>query len=366
MKMDSSNVLSGGVETLYEIKDYILELEGYKTKYDTLNSEETKLEKNIQSTEKAIAEEISGTTKKRKQEIEDTFDATIDKTRARIKKIKGKRDKRKDTKISERIKIDTTQLREEKSQLTLEAKTVFNQNHIPALCNSRLFYALFSPRGLGDLLIIIGTILLALLVIPCGIYFYLLPVEKVRYLVLIYFITVIILGGLYVLIENYTKDKHPDAIKRVKELRSKIVKNKRKTASMQKEIKKDRDESRYGLEPFDEELLALEKEEDDIAEQKMRAMLDFENKTSFVIAEEIKERYEGVLSAAKNEYDKVCTEAKKAEDKVKALTMKMVADYEPLIGKEYMTLDKIDALIAIIQEKNANTVSEEVAFYTHS
>jgi len=53
----------------------------------------------------------------------------------------------------------------------------------------------------------------------------------------------------------------------------------------------------------------------------------------------------------------------KAEDKIKLLTIKVASEYEPLIGKDLMTLDRLDALINIIQAGSADTISEAITFY---
>ncbi len=357
------NILAGSVDTLNEIKESLLELHGYQAKYDALTEEEQKLEKSIQAAEKAVAEEIASTVKKRRQEIEDTFDKQIDKTRARIKKIRDKRDKRKDSKVSERIHEETAPLREDNNRLKLEAKTIFKQMHVPAFCNTRYYYSLYYPKYLGDIGRILFTLLMTLFIIPCGIYFLVLKEDRILYLVLLYIASVLLFGGLYLLIGNKTKDKHPEAMKQVRNLRSQIRSNHKKMDVIRRNIKKDRDESSYGLENFDEELARLSKEEAEIATEKKDALLTFDNTTSQVIAAEIMGRQEEKLAAMKADYDSVCSEAGRSADKSKALTIKIASEYEPFIGKDLMTLERLDALTNIIQAGNATTISEALAFY---
>ncbi len=357
------NILSGNIDNLNEIKEDLLELHGYQAKYDHLTEEEQKLEKSILSTEKAISEEIAATTKKRRQEIEDTFDKQIDKTRARIKKLRDKRDKRKNSKVSERIHEETAPLREENNRLKLEAKTVFKQKHVPSYCNTKLYYALYYPRHFADIPVILGTLFMTLFLIPCGIYFLVLKEEGILYLILTYIACVILFGGIYLLVGNHTKDKNPEAMKQVRNLRFQIRSNHKKMDVIKRSIKKDRDESGYGLENFDEELARLGNEEAEIADQKMDALLTFDNTTSQVIAAEIAGRQEDKLVALRADYDTACGEAGRAADKVKALTIKIAREYEPFIGKDLMSPERLDALISIIQAGNATNISEALAFY---
>lgn len=361
--MDNMNLLSGGVDNLNEIKENLFELHGYQAKYSHLTAEIDKLEKSLQAEEKAVMDEIQSTTKKRRQEIEDTFDKHIDKTKSRIRKAKNKRSKYKYRKVSERIKAETSTQREENRRLKSEAKLIFKQNHIPSFCNSYLFYALYFPKFIEDFLTIILTLLLTLFVIPCGIYFFLLPKDEIIYLIITYVITVVFFGGLYLIIENRTKDRHLEVMRQVRVLKSKYRANKVAMKKIKRRIKRDRDESSYGLEEFDKEIEKLDREGITIENQKKEALITFENTTSQIIAKEIRGLHEDRLNSLRSELGKAREEASKADEKVKALSIKIANEYEPFLGKDLMTLDRIDSLINIIQAGNASTVSEAVAFY---
>lgn len=360
--MDNNSILSGGVEQLNEIKDNLLELRGYQSKNERLLEEEAKLDKSIKGMEKTIADEILSTTRKRRDEIEATFDKQMDKLRARMKRIKDKRDEKKNQKVSERIAAETASLRTENSSLKLEAKTLFKQKRMPSFCNTKFYYALYAPACFSDILIIIAVLTTVLLLIPCGIYFLLIKQEKALYLILTYVITVIFFGGLYI-IGNRWKEKYSQDILKVKGIRSSIRANKRKISVIKKNIKKDRDESAYGLQSFDEEMNKLLQEEEEIAQQKKEALSTFDNTTNQIIANDIQGSYEEKLSGLKEDYDKTCTESKKAEEMIKALTIKMANEYEPFVGKDLMSLERLDSLINIIQAGSAATISEAVTFY---
>lgn len=361
--MEGGNLLSGSVDELNEIKEYLLELRGNQANIEALTEEEQRLEKAIKGLEKDIADEIASTVKKRKSEIEDTFDRQIDKVRKRMKKIKKRRSRKKNSKMAERIESETASLRADNHRLRLDAKTIISQKRLPAFCNTKLYAALFNPSCFTDILIIIAAILITLLLIPCTVYFVLLPEEKIVYMIITYVITAIFFGGLYLIIHNMTLDKYSDDIRQIKSLRGTIRSNNKKINAIKRNIKKDRDESTYDLQSYDEELSKLEKEEDDILAQKKVALETFENTTKQVIGTEIRDSNEEKLSGLKAEYDTACAEAKKTEDKIKALTLKIAGEYEPLLGKDLMTLDRLEALTNIILAGNATNISEAIAFY---
>ncbi|MDF2486177.1 MAG: hypothetical protein K0R46_2345 [Herbinix sp.] len=361
--MEGSNLLSGNVEQLNEMKECLLELYGYQSNNDSLLLEEEMLENSIADLEQAMKEEIVKTTKKRRQEIEDTFDKQEDKLQSRIKRIKDKREKSKNVKVSERIETETSSLRVENTQWKLEAKTVFKQKHIPRFCNTKLYYALYSPAYFTDYLLILVTLLITLLLIPCSIYFLLLPEEKIIYLILTYVITVVLFGGIYIIIGNRTKERYTQEILKVKGIRAQIRINKKKMAVIRKNIRKDRDESAYGLQDYDAELAKLDQEKAEITAQRRESLATFDNSTSQIVASEIEANYKDRLSVQRAEYDKVRTASGKAEERIKALSIKMASDYEPFLGKEYMTLKRVDTLISIVQAGNATNISEAIAFY---
>jgi hypothetical protein len=168
------------------------------------------------------------------------------------------------------------------------------------------------------------------------------------------------------MIGSRTKERHTEEILQVKRIRSNVRVNKKKIAVIKNNIKKDRDESAYGLQNFDEDLAKLEREAADISIQKKDALEAFDHTTSQIIAAEIKGIYEDKLSTLKTDYDKTSAESKKAEEKIKALTIKIASEYEPFIGKDLMSLERMDALINIIQAGSATTISEAVAFYRQS
>jgi hypothetical protein len=361
--MEGNNLLSGGIEQLSEIKECMLELYGYQSNNDSFLLEEEMLEKSIASLEQAMREEVQETTKKRRQEISGTFDKQEDKLQTRTRRIREKRERSKNAKVSQRIDAETSTIRAENSGLMLEAKTLFKQKHIPTLCNTKLYYALYSPSCFTDILVILGALLFTLLLIPCGVYFLLLPQGQILYLILTYVLTVIFFGGLYLILGNRTKEKYSQEIQTVKGFRGQVRVNKRKIAVIRRNIRKDRDESTYGLQDFDVELAKLEQERAEVADQKKEALSTFDNSTAAIIASEIEANYNARLTTQREEYEKIKVASGNAEEKIKVLTIKMASEYEAFLGKEFMSLKQIDTLINMIQAGNATNISEAVAFY---
>lgn len=360
--MEGHNLLSGGIETLNEIKDALVQLQAYQSTYQNSVKEEEKLHKSIQEYEKSVTDEINGTVKKRKQEIEDTFDKQIQRIETNKKQTENQRGKHKSRKVSERIMSETASLRDENQRIQFDSKHYFKQNHVPGFCNTRAFYALYSPGNFGDFMIILCTLIVILLIIPCAIYFGLLVDQNTAYLIMVYILTVVFFGGIYLLIGNQTKAKYPNEIRQVKEYRNQIRKNNKNIAHIKKQVRKDKDESAYGLNNYDEKLVKLNQESDEILSQKKEAISTFDHSTSKIVTSEIQALHAEKLKALQSEYDTVKEHIEQSDNNVKALTLKIAREYEPYLGKDLMSLEKLDALMNIIETGSAQTISQAIIF----
>ncbi|NLC18760.1 MAG: hypothetical protein GX757_05980 [Clostridiales bacterium] len=186
---------------------------------------------------------------------------------------------------------------------------------------------------------------------------------KIIYIILSYVVTVVVFGSLYLAIGNYTRERYDDKLKQIKEIRGRIRETNKKISAIKRSIKKDRDESGYGLHGYDEELARIDKDEDDILAQKKEALTVFENSTSKIISNEIQELYRDKLASLRNELEQVNGRLNQTEERIKALTLKIASEYEPFLGKDLMNLDRLEALSNIILAGNAATISEAIAFY---
>ncbi len=361
--MEQETVLNKGIDALYTMKESLLELEGYKTQSSELAMKEDQLEKQMEYKEKAIVEEINAAIKKRRAEVEASFEEQVDKIKARIKKVKAKKDKEKNTQVSERIKEATADLTTEKIRLKEEMKAVYQKNHISRFFNNSMYHALFLPRSFKDVCGILLTVFVVLFVLPYLIVYKLLLPHEVFYLVIDYIITVVIFGGLYLLISEKTKGQHTDAVIDIRATRAKQAKNQKKINAISKDIRKDKDESAYGLESYNSEIEELEEDLKSIAEDKKEAMVEFETKTISIIEAGIRADKKDEMESLKEAHAQAYKEQKRAEEKVKLYSIEITNKYESFIGKEFLTMDKIDKLIDIIQSGQANTVAEAIAMY---
>lgn len=359
--MDNA-ILHAGIEELNIIKENVLELTGYQDRNEELIKEEARLNKLIATKEKDLNDEIDATLKKRKSELSATYSSQLATLNARNKKIKAKKEKDKGAKVSERIAEETAELREKNKELALEIKTKLKADKTPKICNTTLFYAFFMPKTLVEFLLFILGLLIVFLAIPFGIYLAFFA-EKFGELALaiIYVIMILLVGSVYLAINNKVKERHLETIRAVRGLRNQYHRNGKNIRDIQKGIKNDADESSYGLEQYDDELKEVGEEIQKITEEEKEALNAFETVTTPQIKAEIKGRYEEELTSLKEKYKEICAEQKSTEEKVKELSLMMSKQYETYLGKEMLTVAKLDKLISRISKGEAANIGEALA-----
>ena len=365
------NVFNENEEYLISAKEEVTKRDQMAAELENMKSLQKKLTRNIANKEKAVADEISSTIKKRKQEISDTYDDRLDDNRARKKKVSNKRDKKKNQRMNERIEDETKDIRKNTRELEIEMKTLLKKNKVPSFVSSKLFFAMFMPRGIGE----VGTMLLSFIIyfvgIPSavmGIIYQLVlsnkkDINMAFWCVLIAAIFVVIQLIIYFVLYSTTKMRHHDVVVQARSIRDKIKANGRQIAAIKNSISKDKDESRYNLGSYDEKLASLEDEADAIGAEKQEALRVFEEETKQLIIDDINGKHLQALEDLKEEKKELEDKIAKGEKMYSEKVLQITNQYASYLGEELCRQDKLSDLIAIMEDGDADTVSEAINFY---
>lgn len=350
------------MEFLSEACRAVQELSASKSSRDKLRIEELHLEKEVETEKKAVADTISLTVKRRLEEVDETYDKEIAKSQDWLRRVRNKREKARNQGVKERTEEETKELRDKNRELLLQMRTVFQQDGVPGFCKSTWYYALYFPRGISELSILLLTVLICFLAVPCGIYL-LLSDKSILYLIGIYFAAIIIFGGGYVLINNRTKVRHQETLKKGRKLRNQMRTNRKKIRVIANSIKRDKDEAVYNLKKYDDEIAQLEQELSDIASKKREALNTFDKVTKTIITDEISDANREKIEGMEKELGRVEREAKEAEVRVKEQTLFITDNYESFLGKEFMEPEILDQLADLVRLGKASSISEAQALY---
>lgn len=347
---------------LEDAKEAVTELNDFSRKEGELRQESARLEKSLAAEKKAVNDAINSTVRKRREEIQSSYDAEIGKLQDKLKKTRARREKAKNQGMKDRIKEETMELHEHNRELRVRMKALFQSDRVPFICNTNYYYAMYFPRGLREIFTLLLTFVICFGLIPYGIYYFL-PEKKTFYLALIYGAAVLIFGGIYILIGNLTKDRHLSALKEGRAIRSLIASNNKKIAVITSSIKRDRNEKIYDLEKFDDEIAQLNQDLEETAQKKKDALNTFENVTKTIITDEI-------MGNSRAKLDALAQSQQEAEDRlhytetiVKEKKIFITDTYESYLGKEFLVPEKLDELKKIMENGTAVNLSEAIEEY---
>lgn len=324
-----------------------------------LTQEERRLERQLETEKRAVADNIRQTVKKREDEISSSYDKEITKGQEHLKKARSKREKAKSQGVKERIAEETGELINHNRELRLQMKGVFQQKRVPGFCKSSLYYSLYFPRWFKEILTLLLFLLIFFLAVPCGIYL-LIPEHQLWHLVVIYLLDVLLAGGLYVLIGNKTRMQHLETLKEGRVIRDQIHSNNKKIKVITSTIRKDRNESLYDLKKFDDEIAQAEQELSDVAAKKRDALNTFENVTRNILSDEIEHNSKEKLDRMQAEYQGITEQLKHVSARVKGQRLTITDQYSTYLGKEFLDAARITELSSIIQGGQAANLSEAI------
>lgn len=364
-----NNVFNENVDYLYQVQTDLEAVEQLKKELAEYKNQERNLKKAISTEEKSIQDEIAQTIRKRKNEIERAYDNQIEENKSKSRKMKLKRDKAKSKRMDERVSEETADLTEENRQLQVEMKTLFQANHVPAFCRSGWFYSLFMTKRLWEILVLLIVLTITYIGIPACMYFLSVHVffkgeaQVTLYCTLTVSLTLFVLGFLYILLLNKVKVKHYDTLKEGRIIKDKIAANKRQMRAIRNTISKEKDDSLYGLDKYDDRLAELDEELKDISREKQYAMTAFENETKQVLTDEVNDRRLDKLEKMKADIEVLEDHMAVLEEDIKASTIAVANNYGAILGKDFCTPNKVADLISLMEDGTADTVSEAIAAY---
>lgn len=362
--MDNENLLASNVDYLKDALAVLQELNRAKGNREQLQDFLKELEGDIEGEEKASRDETDLTVKKRKEEIAASFDREIRKDQERVRRVRADRGKAKDKGVAGRIEAETSELREENRKTQEEIHTLLREEHLPRFCNSRMYFGLFSPRGILEYLIFVVSFGIVTLFLPFLV-FYLLPAQAKTPLSMLVecFVCNLFFFVSYQLVIRRTKLKKWQSVRQIRALRDKISANNRKIKAIKNVILKDKDEQGYNLEKFDESIGELEAEIRRSMAEKQDALTAFEESTKYMLIEEIEGRYQQRLAELRAKEEETNRSLKEADSLVKDINKHITANYEAFLGRDYVTEHALEEMISLMEGGRASTVAEALALY---
>ena len=356
-------------QTIQECLDYLAaaresveELSLAADREEQLKQDENRLKKALDTEKKQMSDAVGTTVKKRREELNSSYDTEISKAQDLLKKARARREKARNQGVKERIAEETSELHEYNKELLGNMKAKFREHHAPSWCRSRLYYSLYMTRWAKEFLGLLIFIALFFLVLPFGIYAAL-PQHKTLYLALIYVADIVIVGGIYMWIGNHTKLQYAECLKEGRRILDQMHANDKKIKVITGTIRKDRNESLYDLEKYDDEIARLTQELNEVAAKKKEALNTFETVTKNILQDEIEHGHREKIAELEHEYEDVKRQLQLTTAEVKARRLTLTDQYGSHLGKEFLDPFKLQDLSNILQQGRASNISEAIGVY---
>lgn len=359
----ANNILNEGKETLRKIYKEVTELGQNELREKELMAAEDSTEKALAEKEKTVAKEITDTIKKRREEIIKTFNLEEDKLNNIAKKTSQKREKYRDGKVSERITAETLDFIEANKQIREETKKLYKQTKTPGFFNSGLYYTLFMPGSFTDILYCLFAFVIFFAGIPALIWYFLPKPVEVYMIVLIYLACIAIFAGLYILIFRAAGAKYRETVLAGNNARKKIRNNKKVIAKISNKIRKDEDDSGYGLENYNSQLEDIKTQLEDLSAKRKEALKVFDESTRQVVTDEIKSTNQDEIDGYKRRLTELTADLSSIRGNIKQKKIYIAENYEVFLGKEFADAETLKALLDISENNPDASISELIELY---
>lgn len=338
-------------------KQAVIEYRTVSNKAKEMAASKSKAESALTAKQREVEENIKENVDKRRAEIEKTYNTEINKSNEELRHANLKRDKAKNQGIKARIKEETAGLHDDIKETRSQIKSIQKRERIPGFCSTGFFRALYFPRKISDFLILIAAFAIAFFVLPWGLW-KIKWAPEVMPLVIIYIIAVLLFGGIYVAISRNTVYSHREALDAIGRLMKRIDADNTKIKEITKNIYEDKDENKYDLASFDDEIAHIKQKLYDTTMKKKDALNTFDHVTKNIIIDEINGNAKARIDELTMMKNKATEELKTLEEERSARAMYISDNYETYLGKEYMSVEKIDALLEIAGHGTATNLSE--------
>lgn len=356
--MEGANILYGNIDDLKNVQGALMAQSSLRSQIQQENTKKLNLSKDIEAEEKLLKDTIDATVKKRREQVVSNFDKEMSRVQDRLKNTRNDRAKAKNKGVEARIKEETAEIIQENKNLKDEIRTIFRQKGVWKYFDNKLTYILYYPKTAKEKIIFLLLAVMGLIVIPTLAVWLTNAFWLLR--VLEYILIAAIFAVLYIVGYKYARVEYKEAFAETKVQRITMLKNESKIKRIIKSIKKDKDDERYGLESFDDEIKELEQQIGDIVSRKNNALNDFEKTTKADIEEEITARDIGKIEKLKKEQNETVIRLKELEEQQKNVTIDISTNYTAYIGEENMNTERIEKMMVLLADGRAKTIGDAV------
>ncbi len=350
------------LQFLEAAKSAVEEIQAMKAESEEQAVRLKRMQKDLDSETRVVNDTITETIKKRRAELIKPFDSQIGDLQSSMRKEQSKREKARSVGMKTRIEHETAHLTAESKELNNRIKMISSRNGVPGYCNTSLFSIMSSPKGIKEILIFVGILMLLFAVIPIGSWM-IWGNKSTLWLIIAYIVCIAVFGGLYYLLVLRLKISHSEELKEIALLRDQRALKKDAIDRITKGIQNDQNDAVYNLGEFDARIAELEEQIGTLEQQKKAAAEQFDTVTQKEISDEILGRNAERLEQMKNEIDAASGGLEALNARLRNAGVENTTRYESVLGTEFSKPVQIERLGGYIRSGQANTIEEAKELY---
>lgn len=355
-KEEQEEFFSGGAKELMTLLDYVEKRDNLVNEIRTASMEGKRLEKELEGLKEDIGKEAADSVKEElNKEVEKEVNI-INTTSSKLKETKNKRGKAKYRGIKNRMSEETIELYNENKEIRRFIRKTLRENNLPVFCDTKWFYTIYCTQGIVELAVKLLVFALGLAVIPYIVVKIVNPWFILK--ALLWIVIAFVFVGVYVTIFLSSKDKDIGTLEEMRGYRENISDNNKKIREIKRNIKRDTDESAYGLESFDKSIEELEDTLEDAKRQRDTKIKVFESEKKSLIIEEIEEKYKEILTDKEDEIQKKVEFCKSKNEELLSVEEIIKTDYEKYLTKPYINAGCIRRMLELVEGGNVKDIGE--------
>lgn len=349
------NLFEGGIPELEQIK-FALEDESRKSlEMDQAADALRAKEKEIEEENRNIEDRIQEVLKTKRDAVFEPYNQEVEKANLVLKDSIRQREAAKEAAVSQRISRETSSINEKNIQLDFSAKTLLKNAGMPSFCRKGYYFSLFAPKTAKDYVTFIISAIIAFVVIP--IIVILLVDTTTLGKIFIYVGIVVFFVLVYLAIFFWTQpNKNRKTLELVRPDIESIKQNSKEMRKLTRGIRHDKDESSYGLEELDNEIVRNRGVYDEALARRDAALKQFEEDITPQVREEVTAARAEIMEKLVSERDVLKADYTLKEEAATSAEKHIQQNYTSYIGKKNMSSERIDQLIGIIKDGKATNI----------
>lgn len=354
---------------LLDAKNSLISLEELKKNINALKGKVTTFENKKNEFDDNIKLTINKAIKDNKDQINKSYDEIILEIEKRLKVSESEKTKERKKNLDILVEKNTRVNKDNNEYLRNEIKRILSDNKLPGFVNSNLYFDLFFPTSFKELIVAFIFFLIFIIGVPGFIWYKFGPKEftdvvmliqnKAFWITLMYIaIYLFAIGIIYVFIDSITK-KDKKALLDIKELRKNIRDNDKEIKRITHEVMKNTKDEDFDYTKLDRDIEGIKYELENAIEKKKEAIENFDNVTTNKIIEQVQNANKDELKNIEKELESAKVTLQETEKKHSDTRLIISEKYETKIGKNNLTVEKIDIMINALDK-----ASEEMTLET--